>query len=76
MMGVRTPFYDKNRKLMFDGIINLELKFPQHFTSAAREVLQKLLQKDPAQRLGIKGADEIKKTVFFSLINFQQLLMY
>ena len=29
MMASRTPFFDKNRKLMFHGIINMEPAFPQ-----------------------------------------------
>lgn len=73
MMGFRTPFYDKNRKLMFHGIINLEPSFPPHFTSASKSVLSKLLKKEPAQRLGSNGAHEIRDSEFFSVIDFQQL---
>mmetsp|Transcript_933 Transcript_933/g.3089 ORF Transcript_933/g.3089 Transcript_933/m.3089 type:complete len:194 (+) Transcript_933:1729-2310(+) len=75
MMGFRTPFYDKNRKLMFHGIINLEPNFPPHFSDASKAVLLKLLHKDPGQRLGMNGAHEIKLAVFFTPMNFQKLLM-
>lgn len=75
MMGFRTPFYDINRKLMFHGIINLPPSFPPHFTTTAKAVLLRLLDKDPSQRLGSKGAHEIKMTDFFGSLDFQKLLM-
>jgi len=74
MMGFRTPFYEKNRKLMFHGIINCEPSFPPHFTQPAKVILRLLLHKDPAERLGTHGgAEEIKKTEFFSVIDFVAL---
>jgi serine/threonine protein kinase len=39
MMGFRTPFYDKNRKLMFHGIINNEPLWQPHFSQSATQVL-------------------------------------
>ena len=75
MMGFRTPFYDKNRKLMFHGIISSQPNFPSHFTSTSKSILMKLLDKRPSQRLGTKGADEIKDNAFFSLTDFQKLMM-
>jgi len=74
-MGFRTPFYDVNRKLMFHGIINLAPSFPPHFTTTAKAVLLRLLDKDPSQRLGSKGAHEIKMTDFFGPLDFQKLLL-
>ena len=73
-MGFRTPFYDKNRKLMFHSIINLEPNFPPYFSVAAKSVLLKLLHKDSLKRLGSNGAHEIKMTGFFAPLNFQKLL--
>lgn len=74
MMGFRTPFYDKNRKLMFHGIINLEPSFPAHFTVTAKNVLLRLLDKEASQRLGSKGAQEIKMSEFFMPLDFQKLI--
>mmetsp|Transcript_5548 Transcript_5548/g.17501 ORF Transcript_5548/g.17501 Transcript_5548/m.17501 type:complete len:133 (-) Transcript_5548:565-963(-) len=73
MMGFRTPFYEKNRKLMFHGIINCDPTFPPHFTIAAKAVLVLLLRKDPAERLGTKGVAEIKEASFFQKIDFVKL---
>ena len=76
MMGFRTPFYDKNRKLMFHGIINLEPSFPAHFTVTSKNVLLRLLDKEASQRLGSKGAQEIKMSEFFMPLDFQKLIGY
>mmetsp|Transcript_4418 Transcript_4418/g.14026 ORF Transcript_4418/g.14026 Transcript_4418/m.14026 type:complete len:426 (-) Transcript_4418:259-1536(-) len=75
MMGLQTPFYDKNRKLMFHSIINSEPNFPAHFTPSSKSVLSKLLRKEPSERLGTNGAIEIKTSDFFGAIDFQQLFM-
>lgn len=73
MMGFRTPFFDKNRKLMFYGIINNEPHWQPHFSAEATSVLKGLLAKSPQKRLGSNGADEIKEHSFFSEIDFDQL---
>lgn len=75
MIGFHTPFFDKNRKMMFHGIINLEPNFPSHFSTGAKTVLLQLLDKDPAFRLGSKGAAEIKTSCFFAQLDFQTLMM-
>ena len=47
MMGFRTPFYDKNRKMMFQAIISSAINFPVFFSDDARDYLEGLLKKDP-----------------------------
>ena len=76
MMAGRTPFYDKNRKLMFYNIINCEPHFPPTFSDDACMALRGLLIRDPAERLGggEAGADAIKQQPFFSDIDFDALL--
>eukprot|EP00968_Pinguiococcus_pyrenoidosus_P001065 scaffold48_cov311-Pinguiococcus_pyrenoidosus.AAC.260 len=76
MMAGRTPFYDKNRKLMFYNIINCDPHFPPTFSDAACTALRGLLIRDPAERLGggKSGADAIKAQTFFSDIDFDALL--
>mmetsp|Transcript_26734 Transcript_26734/g.86558 ORF Transcript_26734/g.86558 Transcript_26734/m.86558 type:complete len:180 (-) Transcript_26734:408-947(-) len=73
MMGFRTPFYEKNRKLMFHGIISCEPSFPSHFTLSVKSLLRNLLRKDPAERLGSNGVQDIKDSDFFKIIDFPSL---
>ena len=75
MMHGRTPFYDKNRKLMFYRIINTEPSFPPTFSPEACACIRGLLRVDETQRLGSgqKGAQEIKETDFFKVLDFEAL---
>lgn len=77
MMQGRTPFYDKNRKLMFYRIINTPPMFPPTFSSEACECIRGLLTVKEDDRLGspkLGGAQSIMRTAFFSTINFDALM--
>lgn len=41
--------------------------------SSARDICTSLLQKDPAQRLGAKGAEDIRRHFFFHKIDWDKL---
>ena len=72
----RTPFYDKNRRLMFYRIMNSEPQFPpQVFSLKAVDVITALLKANTAIRLGsgTSGAQEIKEHPFFADIDFDAL---
>jgi hypothetical protein len=75
MMHGRTPFFDKNRKLMFYRIINTEPSFPPTFSPGACDCIRGLLRVNETERLGSgpTGAMEIMKTTFFSTIDFKAL---
>jgi serine/threonine protein kinase len=73
MMHGRTPFYDKNRKLMFYRIINAEPTFPPTFSPAACKCIKMLLKVNEQERLGTNGGLEIMKTDFFAPIDFDKL---
>lgn len=77
MMYGKTPFYDKNRKLMFYRIINTPPTFPSSFSKEASDVLRGLLTVSESERLGSRpngqGAMDIKSTKFFSSIDFDLL---
>ena len=60
---------------MYKKILNDPLVFGPEFGSEARSILTCLLTRDPYKRLGVRGAEEIKKHPFFEKhINFKQLL--
>ena len=76
MMAGRTPFYDKNRKLMFYKIINTAPQYPPNFSEEACAVIQLLLRSNPTERLGCSdaGATDIMAHPFFRTIDFDALL--
>lgn len=48
-----TPFYDDNQKILFDKIIHDEVVFPEEATPEQRDLISKLLVKNPDERMGI-----------------------
>ena len=55
----KTPFYDKNRKIMFYKILKSTPQFPSHFSKEACDVIRGLLQVDEKVRFG-SGVDGYK----------------
>jgi len=70
------PFYDENTNEMYRKILGEPLHFPSQdiVPSAAKDLLTKLLNRDPAQRLGANGSAEIKAHPFFHAIDWRKLL--
>ncbi|XP_028758530.1 phototropin-2 isoform X1 [Neltuma alba] len=73
MLYGRTPFRGKNRQKTFANILHKDLTFPSSIPAslAARQLINALLQRDPANRLGSStGANEIKQHPFFRGISW------
>ncbi|KAL2021686.1 hypothetical protein VTK56DRAFT_6778 [Thermocarpiscus australiensis] len=70
------PFYDEVTNEMYRKILSEPLHFPGYdvVPPAARDLLTKLLERDPAKRLGANGAAEIKSHPFFHAIDWRKLL--
>ena len=81
-----TPFYNMDKDRMFDLIISGSIRCPKYFdkgdeneeieykvSEEAKNLIIKLLEKDPGTRLGKEGLEEIKKHPFFYGINFDDL---
>jgi serine/threonine protein kinase len=70
----KTPFRSENggRKEIFYNILTKDPEIPGPM-SPLKDLLQKLLEKDPTQRLGTNGADEIKNHPFFSGVQWDSL---
>ncbi|KAJ5556138.1 Serine/threonine-protein kinase gad8 [Penicillium pulvis] len=70
------PFYDENTNEMYRKILQEPLTFPSSdiVPPAARDLLTRLLDRDPQRRLGASGAAEIKSHHFFANIDWRKLL--
>ena len=70
------PFYDENTNEMYRKILQEPLQFPglDIVPSAAKDLLTRLLDRNPERRLGANGAAEIKAHHFFSNIDWRKLL--
>lgn len=68
------PYYDENTNEMYRKILAEPLHFPEIVPPAAKDLLAKLLNRDPKQRLGANGSAEIKAHPFFHAIDWRKLL--
>ena len=60
---------------MYKKILHNPLVFGDEISPLARSILTGLLNRDPSQRLGVNGAEEIKRHPFFAQhIDFEKLL--
>ncbi|KAI9336392.1 AGC/AKT protein kinase [Obelidium mucronatum] len=67
------PFYDENQNEMYKRIVSDELVFPDELGDVVKDLLTKMLNRDPTSRLGNNGAEEIKRHPWFADINWQRL---
>ncbi|KAJ4153569.1 hypothetical protein LMH87_010052 [Akanthomyces muscarius] len=68
------PYYDENVNEMYRKILSEPLHFSDIVPPAAKDLLTKLLNRDPKQRLGANGSAEIKAHPFFHAIDWRKLL--
>ena len=71
------PFYDENVDKMYEKIKSGSIKLQKRIqlSDEAKDIIKKLLEKDPKKRLGYQnGIEEIKKHPFFSNCDFDLLL--
>lgn len=68
------PFYTKNRTKLYNNIKTKELNLPNTITPVLRDLIYKLLTKDPEKRLGSKNdAKDIMEHPWFESINWDDL---
>nr|AML77011.1 putative LOV domain-containing protein [Calycanthus floridus] len=68
-----TPFRGKTRQKTFANILHKDLKFPGSIPASlhARQLMYRLLHRDPRNRLGSsEGANEVKQQPFFRGVNW------
>ncbi|CCM03555.1 uncharacterized protein FIBRA_05691 [Fibroporia radiculosa] len=75
MLSGLPPFYDEVTDKMYQKILHNPLVFGDEIGPQAQSLLTGLLTRDPAYRLGVNGADEIRRHPFFEKnIDFKRLL--
>ncbi|CAK8691669.1 unnamed protein product [Clavelina lepadiformis] len=69
------PFYSRDTHEMYENILYKPLRLRPTVSTAAKTILEQLLQKKPEYRLGtgIRDFLDIKEHVFFSTINWDHL---
>ncbi|XP_020866277.1 probable serine/threonine protein kinase IRE3 isoform X1 [Arabidopsis lyrata subsp. lyrata] len=70
------PFNADHPQQIFDNILNRNIQWPlvpEDMSLEARDLIDRLLTEDPHQRLGARGAAEVKQHIFFKDINWNTL---
>ncbi|KAM5353561.1 hypothetical protein ACJ41O_000211 [Fusarium nematophilum] len=73
MLTDSAPFYDEATEEMRRKILSEPLVFPDVVPPVVRDLLEKLLTRNPADRLGANGVAEIKDHPFFDQIDWEKL---
>ena len=81
----KLPFYSPDKKRLYELILLSEVKFPKFYynedrekinyrvSDEAKDLILKLLEKEPGDRIGKKGLNDIKSHPFFANMNFDNL---
>ena len=69
------PFYDEDQVVLFRNICNVKYAFPRHLSKECRDLIKRLLTKNPARRLGnLKGgAQDVKEHPWFKDFDWVKL---
>lgn len=75
MLSGSSPFKDASEWLIFQRIIARDLRFPEYFSDEAVDLIDKLLDTEPSQRLGAgpDGYAALKFHPFFKGIDWKNL---
>lgn len=75
MLSGTSPFKDASEWLIFQRIIARDIKFPSHFSEAARDLIDRLLDTDPSRRpgAGSEGYAALKRHPFFMGVDWKNL---
>jgi serine/threonine protein kinase len=73
MMTGLPPWYTSDRFQLFSSICEARVEFPWTMSSDARSLVQGLLQRRPADRLGSRGADAVRGHAFFRPVDWRAL---
>jgi len=67
------PFYSQNINIMYQKILNGELRFPSYVSPDAQSLLEGLLTREVDKRLGTAASMDVKKHPFFKDIDWDKL---
>jgi serine/threonine protein kinase len=75
MLSGRAPFANKNKQKVLRDVLKSPILMKKSFSANAKDILQKLLERDPKKRLGygVKDAEELMEHPFFESIDWEKL---
>ena len=75
MLASMPPFYDRNPTNIYKKVVRSNPSYPAYFSSAAKDIIKRLLRKRPTERLGctVGGIKSIKTHPWFKGFNWDKL---
>ncbi|XP_048963551.1 ribosomal protein S6 kinase alpha-6 isoform X4 [Canis lupus baileyi] len=73
MLTGTLPFQGKDRNETMNMILKAKLGMPQFLSAEAQSLLRMLFKRNPANRLGSEGVEEIKRHLFFANVDWNRL---
>uniref|UniRef100_A0A7N5KTN2 non-specific serine/threonine protein kinase n=1 Tax=Ailuropoda melanoleuca TaxID=9646 RepID=A0A7N5KTN2_AILME len=73
MLTGTLPFQGKDRNETMNMILKAKLGMPQFLSAEAQSLLRMLFKRNPANRLGSEGVQEIKRHLFFANVDWNKL---
>uniref|UniRef100_A0A672NIF5 non-specific serine/threonine protein kinase n=1 Tax=Sinocyclocheilus grahami TaxID=75366 RepID=A0A672NIF5_SINGR len=73
MLTGSLPFQGKDRKETMALILKAKLGMPQFLSPEVQSLLRALFKRNPSNRLGLDGVEEIKRHIFFATIDWNKL---
>lgn len=70
MLTGLTPFFSKNIRVMYHKILNAEIEFPSYVSEKARDLILRLLERDPSVRLKSEG---VRSHLFFEDVDWDSV---
>ena len=69
------PFFNQDENLMYKNISENKLMFPEFFSEDLKDLLKKMLNKNPKKRIGIENdKSDLKNHEFFRDINWDDIM--
>ena len=73
MISGTPPFYANEISVLFNKIKNCQVVVHHYFSEDLKDLMKKLLEKDPNKRFGVFDKNEIKQHPFFKGIDWEKL---
>ncbi|KAJ6230059.1 non-specific serine/threonine protein kinase [Anaeramoeba flamelloides] len=67
------PFFSEDKEELYSLILDAKIKIPFYVRDSTKDLITKLLTRNPKKRLGYNGAEEIKNHEFFDGIDWEKL---
>jgi len=75
MLASYPPFWDEDQVKTYNKILECNIRFPAHFSGAAKELILGLLERRHTRRLGVgvNGVENLRNSAWFSTFDWDGL---